>query len=52
MTIDPSGALLIAVAIYAHAWTARIVKPSEGSNVVGWVISILVGLGLALVWLR
>lgn len=38
MHIEPSGALLIAVAIFAHAWVSRLQGPPAVVNVVAWVV--------------
>jgi hypothetical protein len=37
---EASGLLMIAIAIYAHAWIAK-VTPQPVANVVGWVVVIV-----------
>lgn len=41
MHIEPSGALLIAVAIFAHAWVPRVQARPIVINVVAWAVVVV-----------
>lgn len=47
-----NGAALVALAIVAHAWVARIQGPPLLLSVIGWIINALVIVALLLVWVR
>lgn len=37
---EASGLLMVALAIYAHAWIARL-QPDKTANVIGWVVAVV-----------
>lgn len=53
MHIDEvSGSALVALAIFTHAWTARITAPPHVLSVIGWVMNLLTLLAIASIWIR
>lgn len=47
-----SGEVIVAVAIFAHAWTARIQGPPAALSAIGWVVNVLAAVALLLTVVR
>jgi hypothetical protein len=48
ITLDHSAGLLIAAAIFSHAWVGRIAAPPRTINIIGWAVVFAMMLTLAL----
>jgi hypothetical protein len=54
MTIDNNvtAVVIVALAIYAHAWHGRMLGRPRVLSAIGWVVNILTGIVLFLCWVR
>lgn len=54
MHIEPTvtGACIVALAIYAHAWHGRMQGNPRTMSVIGWAVNVLAAIALACCWIR
>lgn len=49
---EHSAAAIVALAIFAHAWSGRIIAPPAVLSVIGWIVNVLAMIALLSMWVR